>query len=173
MAEEATPQEGMNPEPELEVEETNTELETEETPAEVETEPTVPKAQFDQVLARAKRAEADLKKSRPAQNITNQNSNGISQQDAEIIILKSQGTSDALVSELKVLAKVRGKSLMDTQSDPIFVAIKDKVQADEKAEKARLGASRGSGTKVKDKSINTPGLTDAEHKELWRKNNGN
>lgn len=62
MDETITPQDGMNPEPQEEVEVTLPDEETGETPSEPEEE-LVPKSQFQQALARAKKAEEALKKS--------------------------------------------------------------------------------------------------------------
>jgi hypothetical protein len=159
MDETITPQEGTNPELEVEVEETTTGEETEETP---ELEETVPKSQFQQVLARAKKAEALL---RQKPTITN---NPLTDEDIEAKILKSQGLNDELLNELKALSKIRGKSLIETQNDPLFIAIKEQKEAEVKSQKARLGASKGSGSVKKEKDFNSPGLSDTEHKEMWK-----
>jgi hypothetical protein len=162
-----TPQEGMNPEPEVEVEETTTE-ETEETPAEEDTaEETVPKSQFNQVLARAKKAEAMLK-AKPATAPARPLTNGLSAEEVEIKILKAQGTSQEEIDYLKKLAKVNETSIIEAQNDELFKNFKVKRENEIKAQKAKLGVSKGSGAVRKEKSINSPGLSDAEHKELWR-----
>jgi len=86
-------------------------------------------------------------------------------------VLKAQGMSDELLKQLKDVAKLRGTpdNLIDVQSDPLFTTIREKFDSDEKAKKANMGASRGSGgVKVK-KDFNTPGLTPAERKELFDK----
>ena len=80
--------------------------------------------------------------------------------------------SEDLIKELTTLAKVRGTSILATQLDPIFITIKEKVEAEDKAKKASLPASRGSGSPTARKDFNSPGLTDAEHKELWNKRQG-
>ena len=120
-----------------------------------------------QITARAKAAEAKLKE-RPApapQPITN----ALSKDDTELLILASQGLNDPeLIGELKALAKVRGKSLIETQTDPIFIAMKAAREETAKVEKAKLGASKGSGGIRRGKDLNTPGLSDAEHRELWK-----
>ena len=63
---------------------------------------------------------------------------------------------------------MRGKSLLDTVSDPLFIALKESKEADAKSAKAKLGVSRGSGTVKTEKSFDTPGLSEEEHKELWK-----
>jgi hypothetical protein len=123
-----------------------------------------------QLTARAHRAEAEAKalraKPKPASQEVN---NTLSADDVDTKILQSQGMSDDLIAELKALATVRGKSILATQLDPIFIAIKAGREAEEKNAKASLGASRGSGQNKPKKNPSTPGLSDEEHKELWRK----
>ena len=118
-----------------------------------------------QLTARAKAAET---KSSPKPQINNP----ISDLQIERKILKSQGMSDELLNELVALSTVRGKSLLDTQSDPIFIAIKDSKDAEVKANKAKLGASKGSANVKTEKGFGTPGLTDEEHKALFRERMG-
>lgn len=80
--------------------------------------------------------------------------------------------SDTLLETLKKVAKATGKSILDTQNDEIFIAMKEKAEANEKSAKASVGASRGSGKVTKGKDFSTPGLTPEEHKELWLKEQG-
>ncbi len=161
------PQDGTNPESEV-IEETAVE-ETAETP-EVDEQPkekTYTDAEFKQVLARAKAAEELLKKNK-APSI-NQNKPSLSSEDVDVKILKSQGMSDDLIKELQAVAKARNKPILDAVSDPIFIAIKNQKETDDKAKKAKLPASRSSGAvQTKEKNINSAGLTDAEHKALWK-----
>jgi hypothetical protein len=121
-----------------------------------------------QLTARAKSAEA---KAKPAE-VPQQINSTLDETTIEKKILKSQGMSDELLNELVALSKVRGKSLLDTQSDPIFIALKELKEKEEKSAKANLGASRGSGSVKKGKDFNTPDLTPEEHKELWRQSQG-
>lgn len=169
MDETITPQDGTNPESEV-IEETTVEETVEETPEEVQEE-TVPKSQFNQVLARAKKAEEQLKKG-ITQNITNKTTANPSTEDMEAMVLKAQGMPNDLLDELKAVAKARGKTLLDSTTDPIFLAIKTQKETETKALKAKLGASKGSSSVKKEKGINTPNLTDEEHKELWKQNRG-
>jgi len=133
-----------------------------------------------QILARAKKAEHELKQIKavntnlpPTQpNINNsaagvQNS-GVSQEDVQVMILKTQGLTDDLIDKLKVVAKLNGKSLIEAQTDPVFETLKAQKQKDDEAIKARLGASRGSGQVKKTKDFTTPGLSEAEHKAMWK-----
>lgn len=123
-----------------------------------------------QILARAKKAEAQLKEKKPAESFTNNNTP--THEDVETKILKAQGVSDDEIEYLKKLSKLNNTSIIEAQSDDIFKAFKSKKEAEEKAEKAKLGASRGSGSQKRDKNFNSKGLSDDEHKELWRQNQG-
>lgn len=129
--------------------------------------------QVQNVVARAKKAEAEIKalkgKSAEAPQLNN---NALSADDVDVKILQSQGMSEDLINELKALAKVRGTSILATQLDPIFLAIKEKKDAEDKNAKASLGASKGSGQIKKSKDFKTSGLSEQEHKELWLKANG-
>lgn len=120
-----------------------------------------------QLTVRAKKAEAQLKEkvvSQPSQNINNT----LTADDVEVRILKAQGLSEDEINYLKKLAKVNDASIIESQSDELFQAFKLKKQEAEKADKAKLGASRGSGTVKQSKTVSSEGLTDAEHKQLWR-----
>lgn len=123
-----------------------------------------------QLTARAKDAEAKLKNKADATQPLN---NSLSAEDVEVRILKAQGMKQELIDELKVVAKARGKGILDTQSDPIFVAIKEQHEAQEKSQKAKLPASRGSSSVKAEKTFNTRGISDEDHKALWREKNGN
>ena len=130
--------------------------------------------QFPNIVARAKKAEADLKELRsklPKEAEAPQVKN-VPDQDLDSRILKSQGMSDELLAALKKVASVTGKSLIDSQTDEVFIAIKDKAEAKETADKASLPASKGSGAAQVKKDTTSPNLSAEEHKELWLKNQG-
>ena len=129
----------------------------------------------NQILARAKKAEAELKALKGSKTEeANQpiSTNPLSDEQIDLKILKSQGMGDELLSELHALAKIRNKSIFETQSDPLFVAIKNAREAETKSAKAKLGASKGSGTVKQEKTFTAKGLTPAEHKEMWLKSQG-
>lgn len=128
-----------------------------------------------QVLARAKKAEAELKVlkgNKPAEATQTLTPNAPATEELEVLILKSQGMSPELIETLKKVSQATGKTLLDTQKDEVFITIKEKMEATEKSAKASVGASRGSGKVTKVKDINTPGITTEEHKELWLKEQG-
>lgn len=121
-----------------------------------------------QILARAKKAEAELKsaKSQASPQLTNTPTDEAIQTQ----ILMAQGLSEELLSELKAVASVRKVSLIQAQSDPIFMAIKERKEAEAKSVKANLGASKGSRQEKKEKTFTTEGLSPEEHKAMWRAN---
>ena len=127
-----------------------------------------------QAVARAKKAEAELKalkgeaQSKPTQNI---NSNVLSAEDVDIKILKAAGKPQDEIDYLKKLAQVNGTGIVEAQSDGLYKSWVAQKEADSRAEKARLGASRGAGSVKEERSTTTPDLSDKDHKELWRQMN--
>jgi len=155
----------------VDLEEEDTEEDDQEEVAEPEVD--VRESQeFKDVLARAKKAEAELKtlkvKKAPAPQEIN---NALSAEDVDKKILQSQGVSEDLIEKLERIAQINGTSVLAAQSDPIYIAMKQQKEAEEKNAKASLGASKGSGQVKGRKTTATPNLKDEEHKELWRKAN--
>lgn len=128
---------------------------TPETPAvDVETLQATNKKLFE----RAKKAEADLKALKA--------SGQTPQPNVEEVVLQANGMPDELISELKAVAKVRNTNLIKAQNDPIFVAIKEKFEKDQKTKQANVGASRSSGGVKPKKDFLTPGLSRDEHRTM-------
>ena len=150
--------------------------ETLETPvAEVEEEvvETTPEIDVDALQAtnkklfeRAKKAEAELKALRPKVAVAPKVASQPASTNVEETVLLAQGMSEELLGELKAVAAVRKTSLIKAQADPIFVAVKEKFEKEQKSSAASLGASRGSGNVKARKTPNTPGLTREEHMAL-------
>lgn len=171
------PQEGTNPELDTEVEETVADTETEDSQEDTGTDDVEAlKQQLAEankakaaILQRAKKAEQQLKKTKQPSQI---NSPAHSLEDIEATVLKSQGIPDDILRDMKALAKVRGKSLLDIQNDPIILTLKKQREDEEKASKAKLGVSKSTAAVKKEVSFNTPGLSDEEHKRLWKEANG-
>lgn len=161
-------QEAIIPETEVEVEESTPE-ETGETQVE-EQEEMVPKSQFNQAIARAKKAEAEAKalKAKPQPQITQP----VSNDTVDERILRAQGITEDRIDFLKGVASVRKTGLIEAQNDPLYKAYEANKEAEEKAQKAKLGASKGSGSAKKTKDLNTPGLSPEEHRQMWREKNG-
>lgn len=160
MDENLQPQEGMNPESEV-IEETDTDTRI----AELEAKLAEEQQAKSEILARAKKAEAQLKTA--PKPITNT----LSKEDIEETILRSEGIDDDTLTEMKALAKVRNTTLLAVKSDPIYLAMKAQKEAEAKALAARLPASKGSGSVKKEKGFGTAGLSEAEHKALWKAQN--
>ncbi len=129
-----------------------------------------------QALARAKKAEAELKELRksdkPVEAPQTTNNNPLTPDDIDARVLRLQGMPDDVVEALKKVAKINGTTLMEAQTDKVFMTMKAQMEADKTAEQAKLGASKGSGTSRKTKTFNSSGLSDAEHKEMWRQEQG-
>lgn len=87
--------------------------------------------------------------------------------NVEETVLLAQGMPEALLGELKAVAKARGlSSLIKAQTDPIFVAVKVQFEKDQKQKEASLPASRGAGGVKAKVSPNTPNLARDEHMRL-------
>ena len=135
----------------------------------VETEPEIDVAQLQatnkKLFERAKKAEAELKlakQTKPAQAQQQASPTNI-----EETVLLANGMNEELLEQLKKVAQVQGVSLIKAQNDPIFVAVKEKFEKDKKQELASMPVSRGSGASKPKKTFNTPGLTEAERKEMF------
>lgn len=129
-----------------------------------------------QLTARAKKAEADLKELKTQlDKQSSDNSEGkqsIATPDVDERVLKANGMADELLKELKVVAQVRGVGLIEAQSDPVFASIRENYEKEVKAKEASLGTSKGSGQPKPKKDFNTPGLSKDEHKELFKQRLG-
>lgn len=97
--------------------------------------------------------------------------NALSREDVELTVLASQGIDSELLGEMKTLAKLRGKSIMEMQKDPIIIAMKEVKAKEEKEKLSKLPASRGSSTVKAEKGFSTSGLSKEEHKALWKARN--
>lgn len=87
-------------------------------------------------------------------------------------ILKSQGMSDELLKELKRVARFNETDLITAQNDPMFLSIKTRLENEARDKEAQLGASKGSGMGKTPKTFATPGLSEEDHKALWKKQMG-
>jgi hypothetical protein len=91
--------------------------------------------------------------------------------DEGILIAKGYSEDDIKVLKRIVAgAKAEGENLTLSQAieDVVFQSFKEKKDRDRKKEKAQLGASGGANYKETNKFAK-PGLSDEEHKELWKK----
>lgn len=119
-----------------------------------------------QILARAKRAEEELKKlkdTKPESHISNQDP-----YFADELRLISQGVDGQAILKAKIIAKGSGITLMDAIKDDAVVAYIKDIKEIERKEKARLGASKGSG-ESQDESDIKPDMSREEHQKAFKK----
>lgn len=131
---------------------------------------TLTKSEYSKLKRQAIAYKAN-KSEKPEVKETPATTNSLSEQDIEAKILRAKGVDNQLIEEMKALAAVRQKSLLEMENDPIIIAMKEAKEAEAKAKAARLGASRGSTTVKATKSTTTPGLSDEDHKAMWREAN--
>lgn len=115
---------------------------------------------------RAKKAEADLKALKGSTPQPRPAEAKAPPADVDERILAANGMSPELLKELKKIAKVLDTGLIEAQADPIFVAVKEKFEKEQKQKKASVSASRGSGNVVPKKDFTTPGLSREEHRKM-------
>lgn len=121
-----------------------------------------------QLYARTKKAEAKKEES-------TSNSQGLTKDERDEIVLEARGYDKEDISKLHriraVIAAETGEtvSLADAANDEMYVAYREKKTAETKRKKAELSASRKSGSDPKQSDISSPGLSREEHKKLWAK----
>lgn len=122
---------------------------------------------LSQVLARAKRAEEEVKKFKSLNETKAQPkiNNTLSREEA---ILIAEGMKVDDLNQLQVIAKGKGVSLLEAKEDPLFTSYYEKVIKERKSEAAKLGASKGSGQVQNKPNFNQVGLSEEEHKRLWK-----
>jgi hypothetical protein len=130
--------------------------------------------QFRQVVARAKKAEGELKATKQSASKETQpiNKPSFTDQDIDAKVLEAQGTPEDELETLKKIAQLEGISIIKAREHNLFKLFKTQKEEDEKANKAKLGASKGSGSVKKAPGFNTPGLSQEDHRALWREKNG-
>lgn len=85
--------------------------------------------------------------------------------DEAIVIAK--GYSEEELEHAKKVAVLENCTPVKALEKDLFTTWKEKRDADAKERKAQLGVSRGSKATIK-KSLNTPGLTEEEHREMFQ-----
>ena len=127
----------------------------------------------EQLTARAKKAEAALKeKSSQSVEATEQTTTNNNAPSVEETVLKAQGVDEDSLAYLKKVAQVNDIGLIEAQQDDLYLSWKDKREKEQKSQKANLGASRGSGQVRQKETLQTSGLTQDKHKELWKQQTG-
>lgn len=118
-----------------------------------------------QFLARAKKAEAKLKEKKEAK--PSKKTNTESSLSREEAILYAKGYTDDEVSLANKLSKLEDIGVLEAIEDSVFKTRHEDRLRKEQAEKAELGASKGSGHAKSDKPIGQ--MNKDEHKEFFNK----
>jgi len=123
---------------------------------------------------RAEKAEAELKTLREAKatvqpKTEDKPTSGLTED--EILVISSVQDKEKLDKARKI-AQLEGVSLSEALNTPLYKLFEQTIDAQRKAEKAQLNATSGSGKAKKDITLNTPGITPVQHKELWKSKNG-
>ena len=87
----------------------------------------------------------------------------------EEVVLIAKGYSEEDVEQLNIIAKGSNISTKEAMEHPLFKTYIEKKDADKRAKKAQLGASKGS-TFHKPKTL--AGLNEKDHKQAWREKMG-
>lgn len=118
-----------------------------------------------QILARAKKAEEELKKLKESEAKSHISSDP---QLSEELKLIARGLSDEEIEQAKVIAKGKGIPLTEAIKDSLFTIFQSDLKEKKKKEDAKLGASKGSG-ESEDKTLIKPDMTREEHQEAFKK----
>ncbi len=102
-----------------------------------------------QLTARAKKAEEELKKLRELKLI-------------------ARGLSDEEIEQAKIIARGREIPLTEAIKDPLFQSYQAILKEKERKEKAKLGASKGSG-ESQDSSLIKQNMSREEHEAVFKK----
>lgn len=94
---------------------------------------------------------------------------GLSEED---IIVISKIADKEKIESLKEIAKMKGLTMAQASESTMYKLAEREIDQQRSAEKAQLGASRGSGKRATEKTFTTPGLSRDEHKEMFYKTVG-
>lgn len=120
-------------------------------------------------LADAEQAKKDLETER-AKNADQSQKQAAAQSDPEELRALARGFSDEEIDQAKIIAKGNGISLTEAMKTPLFKLFQDNLKEEQRKEKAKLGASAGSGQgNEADELTVKPNMSVDEHKELWKK----
>ncbi len=91
------------------------------------------------------------------------------QSDPDELRLMARGLSDEEIDQAKILAKGNGTSLAEAIKSPLFKLYQENLKEEERKEKAKLGASSGSGQQAEELGANQVDLSKDDHKAVWKK----
>lgn len=84
------------------------------------------------------------------------------------IVLLTKGYEEKDIEYLTIISKGKGISLQEATKDEVFVAYREKQEAERRSAKSKLGASNGSGYSKPESSFRKP-MTAEEHKAAFMK----
>jgi len=116
---------------------------------------------YKAILARKAKPKQEVK---PAQKSVS----GLSREEA---ILFAKGYEEKDIDYLNLIAKGKGVSLAEAQKDELFMAYQEKAQIEKKSAQAKLRASNSSGYSKPTETF-AVGMSEADHKALWKKQMG-
>ena len=121
-----------------------------------------------QLTARAKKAEEELKalKAKPQVNTNND------PQLSDELKLIARGFTDEEIEQAKIIAKGTEKNLTEAVKNPLFLTFQADLKDKERKEKAKLGASKGSGETQEEVTGLQSGSTREEHMKAFKKLTG-
>lgn len=126
------------------------------------------KRELEAELARLKGAKPEVKENTQTPNITN-----TPDESYLISLFGSKGLSydevTTYLEKAKKIAQIENIPLGKAVETDFFRTFDKTYQEQKKAEKASMGASKGSGNSVPKKDFNTPGLSDKEFNEMLKK----
>lgn len=118
-----------------------------------------------QITARAKKAEEENKTLKAKPPVNNSNDPQLSDE----LKLIARGLSDEEIEQAKVVAKGKGITLTEAIKDPLFAVFQADLKEQERKEKAKLGASKGSGETQEEVIAFQSGSTREEHEKAFKK----
>jgi len=118
-----------------------------------------------QLTARAKKAEEELKKLKAEPQVNSTNDPHLSDE----LKLIARGLSDEEIEQAKIIAKGTEKSLLEAIKNPLFLTFQTDLKEKERKEKAKLGASQGSGESEEEVPGLQSGSTREEHQKAFKK----
>jgi len=122
------------------------------------------KANLEINIAR-KKAEAELKKLKSDQAQSQLNNNSQLSDELKLI---ARGLSDEEIEQAKIIAKGKDIPLTEAIKNPLFLSYQKDFKDNERKEKAKLGASKGSGESENEDLIK-PDMTREEHEKVFKK----
>jgi hypothetical protein len=119
-----------------------------------------------ELTARAKKAEEELKALKAKPQVESKPNDPQLSDELKLI---ARGLSDEEIEQAKVVAKGKGVNLTEAIKDPLFTIFLADLKEKERKEKAKLGASKGSGETQEEITGFQSGSTTEEHKKAFDK----